>query len=177
MCGRDLSYPVLPVTDYLHEICSSSISRKTPVFRCHLPLLSPSPLTPDLQAHRHPGDRVLSGSAALPSLRDRLRRPSAPLRKSRTGERHARRSEDSVPFMPHADRSAVGWSLRSLNEGFCSSRSPYHCGGTSPAKIGLIGFAFGEIVISPPDPRRGNLPLLFRLLPLAGKEKRGVVGG
>jgi hypothetical protein len=43
--------------------------------------------------------------------------------------------------------------------------------------MGLIGFAFGEPMISPPDPRRGNLPLLFRLLPLAGKEKRGVVAG
>jgi hypothetical protein len=35
------------------------------------------------------------------------------------------RSEDVAPFMPLADRSAAGGSLRSRRGGFFSSRSPY----------------------------------------------------
>src|SRR5262245_20108638 len=57
-----------------------------------------------------------------------------------------------------------------MRDCFCSYRSPNHLGGTSTANDGSSGVAFGESVMSLP-------PLLFRLLPLAGKQKRGVAAG
>jgi hypothetical protein len=77
--------------------------------------------------------------------------------------------------MPRANRPAVGGSLRSAEDGFCSHSPP----DTEPwggicGKDDLSGFACDEIAISLRETAE-DFPLLFRLLPLAGKEKRRVV--
>jgi hypothetical protein len=139
---------------------------------------SPLPPPPILQAHRHPGDRVLTRSTAL---RSATRTAFGPLPPPCAGRGPASvtpgvRKTSRRSCRPRIDPLSVG-RCAPASEGFCSSRSPYDCGGTSPAKDYLIGFAFGEIAIFPPDPRRGHLPLPFRPLPLAGKGKRGVAAG
>jgi hypothetical protein len=139
---------------------------------------SPLPPPPILQAHRHPGDRVLTRST---TLRSATRTAFGPLPPPCAGRGPASvtpgvRKTSRRSCRPRIDPLSVG-RCAPASEGFCSSRSPYDCGGTSPAKDYLIGFAFGEIAIFPPDPRRGHLPLPFRPLPLAGKGKRGVAAG
>ena len=64
--------------------------------------------------------RVLTGSASLPSLRDRLRRPPARWCWSATGERHA----GILAVMPPADPSPEGGSLRSRRDWFRLNFAP-----------------------------------------------------
>lgn len=60
-------------------------------------------------------------------------------------------------------------------DGFLARIHPQklNCGGVIAAKNDVSGVPCGEIAIGPPVPRWEDLPVLFRLLPLAGKEKRG----
>jgi hypothetical protein len=113
-----------------------------------------------------PTGRALSGSASLPSLRDRLRCPSAHWCGSRTA---------TVTPGPRstASRSCriADWFAVWTRVGFCSSRPPFDCGGAGSAKDWSIG---GRCAAS----ASGRfLPLLSRLLPLAGKEKQGMALG
>ncbi len=93
----------------------------------------PLPLIPcmirfsTLKASRRKRRRVLGPLGGRSALRAGLWPRAAPPGAGR-GSMSATpgvRSEDVAPFMPLADRSAAGGSLRSRREGFFSSRSPY----------------------------------------------------
>src|ERR1035441_9927146 len=100
--------------------------------------------------------RVLTVSASLPSLRDRLRRPPAHWCVSLTGDRYARPAQYRAPFIPFAFRFADGGRFAPPVICFCSDR-PHRLGGAGPAKDWLSGVAAsGESVFSPPCPPVGE---------------------
>jgi hypothetical protein len=126
------------------------------------------------QAHRPPRDRVLPRSTSLRSAFrtafGQLPPPCAsrgPASATPGVRKTSRRS-----CRPLTDPLSVG-RVAPASEGFCSSRSPFRCGGTSPARMGLIGFACGEIVINPPLPPAGESPSPLPSPPPRGEGETG----
>ncbi len=83
---------------------------------------------------------------------DGLRPAPAPLRRSRTGERHAQRPEYRPPCMPFAHRFAGGGSLRSRRGGFLLAFTPIGIWGVNVANPLKWMPLRGERVKSPYPP-------------------------
>jgi hypothetical protein len=108
------------------------------------------PLSRTFQALRHPGGRVLSGSASLPSLRDRLRRPPA----YSCGSRAA--------TVTPGPRSTAGRSCR-IARWFADGSvlvfarpGPRETRGDQSGKGLVSGGRYAANVIEPPVPRFGE---------------------
>ena len=119
---------VLPVTQNTWFSLTGHASQRdplaTPLFPCSAPSLPFLP-TPILQAHRHPGDRVLTRST---TLRSATRTAFGPLPPPCAGRGLAAvtpgvRKTSRRSCRPRIDPLSVG-RCAPPSEGFCSSRSP-----------------------------------------------------
>jgi hypothetical protein len=120
------------------------------------------------RASRPPGSPVLSGSASLPSLRDRLRRP--PSRPHGAG-RSPRPARPALEDSPRSRRIAIG-SLMEACRDFARPGPHSTLGGPGRQRMGQAESpASGEDGWTVPPPSSRPLP------PPAGGRKRGVAAG